>query len=123
MPKIKTSQLRDGPLDYAVALTEGAEGIEMRTFCLVEYPSIRWSEGYRTELAEYQPSKDWRLAGTFIDSEGISIECLSHDEWKGTVFTEHLGYSCHGDSALEAAMRALVLSKLGEEVEIPSELL
>ena len=68
------------------------------------------------------PSTNWSLAGPIIEREGISLQdpCTSDiDAWRGFCG----GSQQYGPTALVAAMRCYVASKLGNEIEIPGELL
>ena len=51
-----------------------------------------------------------------IESDGDNVHVLS---WP----SEHVHFSGYGPTILTAAMRCLVASRLGEEVEVPDELL
>ena len=78
------------------------------------------------EARPYCPTSDWSQAGRLIESEKIAIEhggeafdawiarvkpCLPDaDEWVG-------------ETPLVAALRCLVATKLGPEIDVPSELL
>ena len=131
--KIKTSHLSGIKLDYAVILASGnareiVDPIDSRS--LVDEFKLRWEEG------EFRFSSEWGQGGQIIDREGISTTpCYTGgrrntgaDAWradiafKDGIFTlgENTQYAV---SALIAAMRCYVQSRLGDEVEIPEELL
>ena len=65
---------------------------------------------------------DWAQAGPIIDREGIWLEhhiaAKVHGAHKGDAVWFH-----KGPTPLIAAMRCYVASKLGDEVEIPEELM
>lgn len=106
--KIKTSDLTDRALNYAVARCLG-EGT----------PYI--GAGGKQRLATCDYAGDWAQGGPIIDLENIDIY-RNHT-------TGDFG-GCHpknwvrasGATRLIAAMRCFVASKLGDEVEIPEEL-
>jgi hypothetical protein len=72
---------------------------------------------------------DWAQGGPIIEREGISVICWSFHSmpWKasiegGTDAGIDL-YVEYGDTPLIAAMRCYVASKLGDNINIPEELL
>ena len=101
---MKTSEMKDLILDWAVATANGD------TFTLAHQ-----------DWAWY--SSDWSVAGPIIEREMIEIgahepkdiEWVARDYWKENTMT--------GPTPLIAAMRCYVASKLGDDVEIPKELL
>ncbi len=96
--KVKTSDLIGPALDWAVC---GLEGQQMSRYTMC--------------------STDWSAAGSIIEREGIGIGFDSHREkWLAATLgdTER-----DGPTPLIAAMRAYVASELGNEVEIPAELI
>lgn len=102
--KIKTSELTTAALDWAVARAIG----EYRPVPVPTY------------------STDWAQGGPIMDREKIST-CWEGTTWVATLFNKNCGetwYGHHyGPTPLIAAMRCFVASKLGDEVEIPEELL
>ena len=76
----------------------------------------------------YTPSTDWSQGGPIIEREGINIDCLRCDgnvvSWIATKpMIEKEFYEWLGSSLLITAMRCYVASKLGDEVEVPDELI
>ena len=110
--KIKTSELTGAALDWAVAKCEGVE-----TEKFAESPSLFFGKGFD----KWRPSTDWAQGGPIIEREGINIGChLDGAEW---VARNYWGeYESIGHTALVAAMRCLVASRFGDEIEIPEEL-
>ena len=105
---MKTSQLSGSALDWAVAQAEG----------LASY--IEVVEGF-------QPSTDWLQGGPIIEREEISVE-FNKAGFKTDWIAYKLGLPDEdnpegGPTPLVAAMRCYVASKLGNEVEIPEQLL
>lgn len=98
---MKTSELTGRALDWAVARAEGL-------------------------TLDFHHSTDWSQGGPIIEREMISIgPSESGEDWIAMV-----RYELHRDDAywcgltpLVAAMRCYVASKLGDEVEIPNELM
>jgi hypothetical protein len=116
---MKTSELTGHALNWAVAKCEGtlyADGGMWDLFC---------------------PSTEWEFGGPIIEREDIAMSARPDGLWaayapKGTRLVQHGGqavevfnwtYKQQGNTALIAAMRCYVASKLGDEVEIPEELL
>jgi len=114
--KIKTSELTGAALDWAVAKANGEE-------------DIFWVDWAKEAGACYSPSGFWAQGGPIIEREEISTNrefASSRVEWAAWTpapirdEAEAFGY---GSTPLIAAMRCYVESKLGEEIEIPEELL
>ena len=112
---MKTAELSGATLDWAVAKCEGfkAEYWDDDRLCFTD----DWG-------ADFEPSCDWAQGGKIIEREGISL-IPPHDDisaWEAYHPTQvHNEY--YGTTPLEAAMRCYVASKLGDEVEVPDELL
>ena len=111
--RVKTNELTGAALDWAVAKCEGLLAFGYRK---TDRFIIELSDG---EFEEFCPSTDWAQGGPIIQREELSsLKCYSTNEWgclNGEVF-------CEGPTPLVAAMRCYVTSKLGDEVEIPEEL-
>ena len=104
---MKTSELTGAALDWAVATCEQViNGDELDVGFILE--------------RGYSPSSDWAQGGAIIERECISLfNCYGDSEWSAS--TER--YEYHATNPLEAAMRCYVASKLGDEVEVPEELM
>ena len=108
---MKTSELIGSALDWAVAKCEGYIG-----------DSNSWLHKATLEEGEdgsFHPSTDWAQGGPIIEREIARLEDLGDKGWEACGF----GFVAMGDSPLIAAMRCYVASKLGNEVDIPEELL
>ena len=122
---IKTSELSGRALDWAVELALGTHWSINGYFC--HSPT----EFNRNPKHPY--SSDWAYGGPIIDSERISIRfCRDPKDISTDSLYVHAqmreyqydGYSWGGwDFPLVAAMRCFVASKLGEEVDIPEDVL
>lgn len=126
---MKTSELTGAALDYAVAKAQGFDvykdemlnGHIMHGF---------WVSGYYPgdlnswmQLEHFTPSTSWMKGGPIIEQEGINLSSyykLQTGEWQAW---GEFGPSNFGTTALIAAMRCLVASRFGDNVEIPKELL
>jgi hypothetical protein len=102
--KIKTSELTGAALDWAVARCEGRSHTDFGWW---------WDN--------YHPSTDWAQGGPIIEREKTTVEYTGDpDTWCACIMADQEVY---GPTPLIAAMRCYVASKLGDEVEIPQELL
>lgn len=148
--KTKTSDLSGPALDWAVAKCEGYATVE-HTQLVQVWMERRNARGAMDHLpvSSLRYSTDWSQGGPIIDGEGISLVRCDND-WQGKhvpVWAAVIGdthsleerhgsqgdyfgdfYSVDGDAVrgptpLIAAMRCYVASKLGDEVDVPEELL
>ncbi len=99
---MKTSELTGVALDWAV------------TKC----------EGYDHEVTEGDAwgmwgwATDWAQGGKIIEREHIALWSEGYD-WEAKQYGQHESW---GETPLIAVMRCYVASKLGDEVDIPTEL-
>ena len=118
--KIKTSELTDAALDWAVATCEGQPVARHSTGAvyLIDTP---WSDKSRVKwLAEFSPRKSWAQGGPIIERERITLIACDND-FEAQSRTTPLACE-EGPTPLIAAMRCFVASRLGDEVDIPDEL-
>lgn len=119
---MKTSELINEKLDYVVAKIES--GIEPEYF-----NGIVWitTGNFFTRVRRnmFEPSTKWSQGGPIIERERISvIDVDGYDFWKADKLNkEAIPVINYGPTPLIAAMRCYVASKLGDEVDIPKELL
>lgn len=100
---MKTAELKDAALDWAVAKCEG----------MLDEP---WLWGDQDDvLFNYKPSSHWSLAGPIIEREGVSVIRCAYG-WVANIDGLIPQY---GITPLIAAMRCYVASKLGDEVAVP----
>jgi hypothetical protein len=110
--KIKTSELTGAALDWAVAKCEGTEHL----FAGHEVGRLRYTT-------------DWAQGGPIIEREGISLACRPKDArglWCAVLGPNRFlspDFEGYGPTPLVAAMRCYVASRLGEEVDVPDELI
>lgn len=109
---MKTSELKGYLLDWAVGKCEGLsienDWWDWDRLCFVDEFNV-----------DFEPSDNWMQAGKIIARERISLLDQGGDCWLAICgWTE-----IFGNTQLEAAMRCYVASKLGDEVEVPEELL
>lgn len=111
--KTFAGDLEGAALDWAVAK---AEGVEVHIASGNVYPHIVRRKAFCTN---YVPSTDWSHGGPIIEREKIDIE-FGHTKCRAAYDHEAPSF---GPTPLIAAMRCYVSSKLGEEIDIPEELL
>jgi hypothetical protein len=124
---MKTSELTGAALDWAVAKCEGVtdEWREDGPFLWHGVPCIR-SGGHDVN---YRPSSEWWLGGPIIEREKMDIACWDAHSmpWKASIDGDTDAgvalYVEYGPTPLIAAMRCYVASKLGDDINIPEELL
>ena len=128
---MKTSELSGNQLDWAVAKAQGYK--EIKIFARHRHTDRGWIEVRfnpepKAATASYYPSEDWGFGGPIIDREKIGFvmrfEPEHGDDTRWMAIYYKGGTSNHyGPTQLIAAMRCYVASKLGDEVEVPKELL
>lgn len=110
--KIKTSELIGRALDWAVAL------------CAKKRPISH----YASSRLWWSPSTCWAHGGPLIEREGLYLKARNDaKEWKAGALSMNRqdnkpGPLYSGPTPLIAAMRCYVASKLGDEVDVPEEL-
>lgn len=138
--KVKVSELRGKALDWAVAQVDSfCEGLTWRivdgvmigegkeeggrfTACVFLSRGtsvIRRLRLKGADIEPYSPSSLWSQAGPLIERVRVAIE-WNVDHWEAA--TDATGGWLTGDTALEAAMRAVVMHGGKLVVEIPDEL-
>jgi len=119
---MKTSELTGFELDLAVAKAEG-EKAELNHGEVVTWKTI----GYHKYRLVWRPSTDWAQAGPIIEREGISIDQRDNGSLVLACIDAPMEHEeneiwVNGPTPLIAAMRCYVSSKLGDEIEIPEQL-
>lgn len=115
--KIRTSELTGAALDWAVAKCEGVDAT-------IYAGVVRAMKGTFGPVLAY--STDWSQGGPIIERENIY---LCGKRWQGGAWVAVI--NCpkggmpravkSGDTALVAAMRCYVASKLGDTIDIPED--
>lgn len=119
--KVKTADLFDLSLDWAVAVCEGLE--------LDENGVPIWfdDDGLDAPRVEYSPCKIWNQGGPIIDRmmQGKFFLMENDDSCCHVAYseTEHDNAHGYGPTPLIAACRCFVASRFGDEVEVPDELM
>lgn len=135
---MKTFDLTGKALDYAVAKAQGFDVYKDEMLNGHTMPGF-WVSGYYpgdlnswVQLEHFTPSTSWMKGGPIIEREGIGhdrVPTMAHTPkefcawmYRDAEATKRTARS-YGPTPLVAAMRCLVASRLGDEVEIPKELL
>lgn len=127
--KVKTAELIGPALDWAVAV---CEGLHIRLIRHTSDDQVRPVEVDPTTgkvLRLYRPSECWDQGGPIIEREVIYCTsdceaCAGLSEWDARIYDpDSEPWQATGPTQLIAAMRCYVAFKLGDEVEIPEELL
>lgn len=138
----KTSELIGPALDWVVAkiLSETApfHDTVASWWFTIDGKSRTTASGW---AQAFNPSTNWAHGGPILEREGISVwrslfpeiglwcaapceyTTTTSDEFDQRVDDDDMQSPIHGPTPLIAAMRCYVASKLGEEVEIPEEVL
>lgn len=112
--KIKTTELTRAALDWAVAKALGV---------LQAYLGMSEAEVFRAARSggEHRYSENWAQGGPIIERELMYTKPAS-PYWEAAMYSDAGDcYSAIGHTLLIAAMRCYVASKLGDEVDVPAE--
>ena len=106
-------------LDWMVAKCEGKNGVlhdDGITRCIVIASASGVYKG------TYQPSINWSLGGPLIGQGKICLSWMNNfGAWHAQIGDE-AEFNAYGPTPLIAAMRCLVAATLGDEVDVPDEL-
>ncbi|HEN8714028.1 TPA: DUF2591 domain-containing protein [Pseudomonas putida] len=124
--EVKTAALVGEALGWAVGKAEGLNlelvppqyGNPWRVFARYQGQAIEHTK-------RYNPWEDWALGGPLIEEHMVSLHCpqSTDDVWAGWVITDQGEYCQAGNNALIAASRAIVAAKLGDNIQVPKELI
>lgn len=120
--KIKTSELSGVALDWAIAKATRNSSVKLA------FPPIIDDRNQPCMVTEswglWSPSTDWSQFGSLIESFGGRINLELRMSERSASFTQGaLRIGCTASNVLIAGCRAIVLAKLGDEVDVPEELL
>ena len=117
--KIKTSDLSDIALDYAVGMAIGHDMSKAVSYG--SYLRIPAHAGSAYTVT-FCPSTDWTIGGPLIEREAIELVPDGKGSWCAAIRGGDEDDVAQGPTPLIAAMRCVVASRLGDEVDIPNEL-
>ena len=122
--KIKTSELFDAALDWAVAKCEGHSLPPFPGRGQTRGPKECWINVSPSSHETFSPSTDWGRGGPIKTRERISTQIKHDGWWVACIYNmnDDPTYVQLAHSELVAAMRCLVASKLGDEVDVPEDL-
>jgi hypothetical protein len=117
--KLKTSELTDIALDWAV------------TKCMHSAAAndARFLEIFKHQRGTKQAhcySISWAEGGPIIEREVIILIHPKYDCWTAHKYDDRIedeSYTLDGPTPLVAAMRCYVASQLGDEIDVPEELM
>jgi hypothetical protein len=112
--KIKVNELEGVALDWAVAKCE-VWPLEL-WFDDAGHPIIRED----LEVTEWNPSGDWSQGGPIIERERIDL--YGSGGWVAEYVVTGAIVFAEGPTPLVAAMRCYVENTLGDEIEVPDQL-
>lgn len=128
---MKTAELTGSALDWAVAKAKGF--LMVMTYGQARV-CVRKTYSFEDDVL-WRASTDWSQGGPIIEREGIATWRMNNGEWIA-VFPGKFGYTGdnyyidvetfdgeEGPTPLIAAMRCFVASKLGDEIDVPKELM
>lgn len=128
--KIKTADLIGPALDWAVATIEGYGGLRRNPHAFDQSLIMYRVDGQCVLFSSLKYSTDWSQGGPTIEREEIGLRrnapCSRGREWEASPSITAKGAGGkwgYGPTSLIAAMRCFVASRLGDEVDIPEELL
>jgi len=114
---IKTSELTGAALDWAVSIAEGVSFVHGD--CEYELDGRVFQRGGCSVERRY--TTDWAHGGPLIEREMIELVPQSPALWEAMYRNQHIPHD--GPTPLIAAMRCFVASKLGDEVDVPYDLI
>lgn len=125
--KIKTADLIGPALDWAVgtALELPVEICQIFQYGRPNgkhYISIGETDKDGAEV-DFEPSEEWSQGGPIIERENIDLISPTPSDPLWQAMQWRFAHGAKGPKPLIAAMRCFVASRLGDEVDIPEELL
>ena len=118
--KTRTADLISAALDWAVAKCRGFDGLDEDLWLMRDGIADM-------PLHAYTPSTDWAQGGPIIEREELQVYVANAVDGKWCAKPSDSEYwdfdgAAYGPTPLIAAMRCLIASKLGDEVDVPKEL-
>ena len=113
---MKTSELTGAALDWAVSKCEYTKPVQIGGSTVMVFKDVPF---------DYRPSTNWAQCGSIIEREGIETCRLKDGEWRGQLYEEGIDkmHREYGATPLIAAMRCFVASRMGDDIELPEELI
>lgn len=128
--KTRTQELTHPALDWAVAKCEAVDGLNVRIAHGQLYVVGDSEIGNHIDFDgdNWQPSGNWSQGGPIIEREWLEVKPWPNESdedtrWRAKSYDTLMPTWATGPTPLIAAMRCYVASKMGDEIEIPEELL
>ncbi|WP_332729290.1 phage protein NinX family protein [Pseudomonas sp. ESBL2] len=126
--EVRVSNLIGAALDWAVAMAEGYKQDTENHLTIISPRGVFTSVSTRgaSEGFGFRPSTNWDQGGPLIDKHNGSIHHNPHLEDSSCRYSAGpagAGIWLYGQTALVAFYRSLVLTKLGDTVQVPKELM
>jgi hypothetical protein len=114
---MKTSELIGPALDWAVAKCEGVSAESWHHYYIGTDPGDYSGD-------RYSFSTNWSQGGPIIERKSIALRVWAETGWQADKWNfKFINGHQSGPTPLIATMRCYVASKLGDEIDIPKELL
>jgi len=115
--KIKVSEATLLQLNYLVAKCEGWDSLRRNPHRFANF-LIMSQDDENLRLEDYTPSTDWAQGGPIIEREIARLKDLGDEGWEACGY----GFTAIGPTPLIASMRCFIISKLGDDVDVPEDL-
>lgn len=111
--EVKTAELTGPALDWAVAVADAEEHPQV-------YDGVVYVNGPKSNALAmaYSPTTNWEQGGPLIEHYRIQIAPMRRRQW----LAMHEAGDFSSDSPLTSICRAVVAAELGDEVQVPAEL-
>ena len=123
--KVQTAELTGAALDWAVAVCKNLEIHPPQKDMKIAVRNVEWEPWW-----VFTPTSNWAQGGPIIERGEIGIKrrspCMKGEEWEASPSITAKGAGGRwgvGPTPLVAAMRCYVISKMGEAIDLPNELL
>lgn len=123
MNTIKTTDLIGPALNWAVATIEGYGELRRNPHAFDQALIMNRADGQCVLFSALNYPTDWSQGGPIIERECICADLMRNGEWVATCRKVEDTAWVSGPTPLVAAMRCFVASRLGDEVDVPEELL
>ncbi|WP_236204645.1 phage protein NinX family protein [Pseudomonas tohonis] len=126
MKTVRTSELIGAALDWAVDMVLSGKPLEVRHHKSGNGEWAFFHEGIPYQQGPAPYSTDWSKGGPLLEPNHIELSIGDENYWANRTCTSRYDDEPRqypGDSMLIAACRAIVAANLGDEVQIPAELL
>lgn len=127
--KIKTQDLTGPALDWAVAKCDALIGLNQGFTVIDGAPHVIGRSGAKGGLSRAGYSHQWHEGGPIIERERIQLRDHKDIDGHWTAMTHVIDGGMvlrsifeDGPTPLVAAMRAYVASKMGDDIDVPNEL-